>query len=129
MAKTEQTSKSTKNVQEKKDGNYNSIGLLVKNPPKRECDDLNCPYHGNIRIHGKIMTVKVIDMKSRRTAKVEWEEVVHVKKYERAYRIKRKLLVHKPDCLDIKIGDTVKIGETRPISKMKHFVIFDVLSE
>ncbi|MEM4396262.1 MAG: 30S ribosomal protein S17 [Candidatus Woesearchaeota archaeon] len=128
MTKTD-VEKTAKTVKEEKTTNYDLIGIPVKNPPKRVCDDVNCPFHGNIRIHGRIMTVKVVDMKSRRTAKVEWEEVIHVKKYERAYRIKRKLLVHKPDCLDIKVGDTVKIGETRPISKMKNFVIFDVLNE
>ncbi len=103
-----------------------NIGLNVK-PPKEVCNDPNCPFHGNIKVHGRILIAKVISTKSRKTAKVEWEEIVKVKKYERAYVAKRRLLVHNPECINAKPGDVVKIGETRPISKLKHFVILEIV--
>ena len=38
---------------------------------------------------------------------------------------KTKITVHIPECIDIKKQDKVKIGECRPISKTKKFVIID----
>ncbi|MEM2115464.1 MAG: 30S ribosomal protein S17 [Candidatus Woesearchaeota archaeon] len=110
-----------------KEKSLNNIGISVLNPPKKVCQDVNCPFHGRIKIHGRIMEGIVVSMKSRRTARIEWEEVIRVRKYERAYKIKRNMLVHKPDCIDVSIGDVVRVGETRPISKLKTFVIFDVI--
>jgi len=46
-----------------------------------------------------------------------------IPKYERYSKRRTKLLVHNPDCLNAQVGDVVKIMETRPLSKTKHFVV------
>ena len=35
-----------------------NIGLKVKEP-KRECNDIHCPFHGEISIRGKLFDGKV----------------------------------------------------------------------
>ncbi len=35
------------------------IGLDVK-PPERECDDKNCPFHGNLPVRGQVFRVRVV---------------------------------------------------------------------
>ena len=37
-----------------------------------------------------------------------------------------KIQAHKPDCIDVKVGDSVKIAECRQLSKTKHFVLVEV---
>ncbi len=102
-----------------------NIGINVKAPTKT-CNDKNCPFHGDLKVHGRQIVATVISLKSRKTAKVQWKEIVKLPKYERSYYETRTLLVHKPSCIDVEVGDVVKIMETRPISKLKHFVIVEV---
>ena len=102
-----------------------NIGINVK-APEKECNDKNCPFHGDLKVHGKQIVAKVVSLKSRKTAKVQWTEIVKLPKFERSYHETRTLLVHKPSCIDVNVGDTVKVMETRPISKLKHFVIVEV---
>ncbi len=92
------------------------------------CTDPNCPIHGNLKIRGNIFTAKVVSTgKMQRSVVVERHFIKKIRKYERLAREKRRLTVHKPDCIDVKPGDIVLIGETRKISKTKSFVIFDVV--
>lgn len=103
-----------------------NIGINVE-VPQRKCNDKNCPFHGDLKVHGRQIVAKVVSMKSRKTAKIEWTEIVKLPKFERQYEESRSLIVHKPSCLDVEVGDKVKVMETRPISKLKHFVIVDVV--
>ena len=49
--------------------------------------------------------------------------------YER-YRVKlSKLKAHNPPCIDAKVGDYVKIRQTRPLSKTKSFVIIEKMGK
>ncbi|MFH8110199.1 MAG: 30S ribosomal protein S17, partial [Candidatus Aenigmatarchaeota archaeon] len=36
-----------------------------------------------------------------------------------------RVYAHLPPCLDVKVGDKVKIAECRPLSKIKHFVVIE----
>lgn len=101
-----------------------SIGIDVK-APEKECTDKKCPFHGNIRPRGKLFTGTVIARDTGRTATVEWTYSVLVPKYERKEIRRTKIHVHNPQCIDAKIGDIVRIAETRPISKTKNFVIIE----
>ena len=38
----------------------------------------------------------------------------------------QRISAHKPDCIEVNIGDAVKIAECRPLSKTKHFVLVEV---
>jgi small subunit ribosomal protein S17 len=94
--------------------------------PEKECNDRNCPFHGTISVRGTVFVGKVRSAKARRTAIVEREFKRKIPKYERSERRISKFYAHNPDCISADEGNTVIIGETRPISKTKHFVILGV---
>jgi small subunit ribosomal protein S17 len=58
---------------------------------------------------------------------VEFERTVRVPKFERFARKKTKLHARINEKLDVKVGDMVKVQECRPLSKIIHFVVIDVL--
>ena len=91
--------------------------------PKKKCNDKDCPFHGNLKLHGKTFIGKVVKSRMQKTAIVEWTMYKSVPKYERYEKRRTKIKVHNPSCIDAQAGDTVKIIETRPLSKTKHFVI------
>jgi len=105
-----------------------NLGINVKSP-KRSCKDRNCPFHGDIKLRGRIFKGKVVKTLMNKTATVEWERSVLIPKYERFEKKMTRIKVHSPLCMDIKKGDEVRVVETRPISKTKNFVIIEVLNE
>jgi len=58
---------------------------------------------------------------------LEFERTVFIRKYERFYKKKTKLHARLPDSMihEINIGDYIKIRETRPISKIIHFIVVE----
>ena len=102
------------------------IGIDVK-APERECEDKNCPFHGTLPVRGQIMRGKVVKVYGK-TAVVERELIRYVPKYERYMKKRSKLHAHNPGCIRARPGDIVTIGECRPISKTKSFVILEVIS-
>jgi small subunit ribosomal protein S17 len=110
----------------KKQEKHNNIGLDAPGP-ENVCNNDKCPWHGHLKIRGRILKGKVVSSKGVDTAIVEWNFYKYAKKYERYERRKTKIAVHNPECIAAKVGDAVKIGECRPLSKSKRFVIFDKL--
>ncbi len=102
------------------------IGLDVK-APKVTCQDKHCPFHGEIKVRGRIFTGKVVKDSMHKTVTVEWPRLFYLPKYERFEKRKTRIKAHNPDCLKAKQGDNVKIMETRPISKTKNFVVVEIL--
>jgi len=100
------------------------IGIEVKSPSK-SCEDKNCPFHNSLKLRGRVFLGKVVSKDTHRTAKIEWSRIHPIPKYERFEYRKSGISVHNPSCLDIKVGDTVRAIECRPISKTKKFVIID----
>ena len=96
-------------------------------PPSKSCNDINCPFHGTLKMRGKQFTGKVVSDKMQKSAIVEWVGWKYIPKYERYKRTRTKVVAHNPSCLDAKEGDLVRIGECRPLSKTKNFVILKVL--
>jgi len=110
-----------------------NIGIPGVIPPKgkpEECKDLSCPYHGDTRIRGKITKGIVVSKKSKNTVIIRRDYVQFVKKYQRYERRNTRLACHLPDCLihDIEIGDLVRVGESRKISKTKAFIVLNKIS-
>ena len=103
------------------------IGYDVK-PPKKICEDPNCPFHGTLPIRGKILEGLVKSDKMQKTVVVERNYLHFVPKYERYERKHTRISAHKPDCISLKRGDKVKIAECRPLSKTKHFVVIEKMS-
>ena len=44
-------------------------------------------------------------------------------KYKKRYRVSKKFYVHADDPVKFNIGDTVTIGETKPVSKLKRWKV------
>ena len=76
---------------------------------------------------GRILVGKIIKKDISKTATVKVEHSHFIKKYERHEKRTSKIRVHNPEDIKAKIGDTVKIQETRPISKTKHFIITKII--
>ena len=49
-----------------------SAGLMVP-PPKRTCDDARCPFHGHVKVSGKILTGKVVSISDKQTVVIQRE--------------------------------------------------------
>lgn len=101
-----------------------NIGISTRLPNKK-CEDKHCPFHSGFKVRGKLFKGKVSKISSPRTAQVEFLRLLYLQKYERYEKRKSRIHVHDPPCIDIKLGDKVKIMECRPISKMKNFVIIE----
>ncbi|OGG73267.1 30S ribosomal protein S17 [Candidatus Kaiserbacteria bacterium RIFCSPLOWO2_01_FULL_53_17] len=76
---------------------------------------------------GKILEGVVVKSAMKDTATVEVSRYEKHPKYEKYLRRTKKFLVH-----DVgntaKVGDKVRIQETRPISKNKHFILLSISS-
>lgn len=102
------------------------IGLQAR-PPKDVCNSVKCPWHGYLKVRGRVFRGRVVSSRSLNTAVVQWDYYNYVPKYERYERRRTKIAAHNPSCIAAKQGDTVMIGECRPLSKSKAFVIFEKL--
>lgn len=81
----------------------------------------------NISVRGKTFTGTVVSAKMHRTVVVEWERRVLIPKFERYEKRKSKVKAHNPEAIDAQEGDIVKIQETRPLSKTKHFIVTEII--
>src|SRR3989344_3548555 len=100
------------------------IGMGIATP-KESCDDKNCPFHGEIKVRGRIFTGHVVSAKRHKTAKIEWERRYPLTKYERYERRRSSIHAHNPPCINAKEGDLVKAIECRPLSKTKTAIIVE----
>lgn len=75
--------------------------------------------------HGRIVTATVLSARAQKTATVFWDRRVYVPKFERYLKKRTKLQVHNPVEINAQPGDLVRIQQTRPLSKTKHFVIIE----
>jgi small subunit ribosomal protein S17 len=103
-----------------------SIGLDAT-PPEETCESKFCPWHGTLKVRGRIFKGKVVSSKPANTAVVKWNYFIHSQKYNRGLRKKTKVSAQNPACISAKQNDIVRIAECRPISKTKKFVIFEKL--
>jgi len=81
----------------------------------------------NYFVRGNIFEGIVTSAKAPKTVKVERILTKFVKKYERYKKSKSVIYAHNPESINAKEGDFVRVGETRPISKTKNFIVMDIL--
>ncbi len=91
--------------------------------PETTCNDINCPYHGQLKVHGRRFEGVVTSAKGEKTVAVSWTVFRKLDKYDRYIKIRSKVLAHNPECISAKLNDKVVIYETRPISRWKRFVV------
>jgi small subunit ribosomal protein S17 len=106
-----------------------AIGLNVQEP-EGTCTDENCPFHGTLSVRGQTIVGEVASTDMEKTVVVEREYDVKVPKYDRLMKRRSRIPAHAPPCMDLEVGDTVTIAETRPLSKTKsHAVVSRADSE
>lgn len=110
----------TKKISIKK--SQKSIGLTAP-APQATCTSEKCPWHGHLKVRGRTFRGTVTSSKAMNTAVVTWNYYRYLHKYERYERRKTNVIVHNPACIAAKAGDRVVIGECRPLSKGKRFVV------
>ena len=76
----------------------------------------------------KILTGTVVSLSMKNTAVVEVERTFRHRKYKKIIRKAKRYKVHMEDN-SATLGDTVRIQETRPISKDKHFTFIEVVKK
>ncbi|HIE41535.1 MAG TPA: 30S ribosomal protein S17 [Candidatus Aenigmarchaeota archaeon] len=104
-----------------------SIGLEVKYPEEK-CESRDCPFHGTLKIRGRIFDGIVVSLKPQNTVVIERHYLKFISKYERYERRKKRISIHRPSCMRLKKGDIVNVAECKPISKTKRHVIIEKLS-
>jgi len=94
-----------------------------------ECNDPNCPIHGHIKVRGTQIVGKVVSDKGKKQRL--WKESIQsmFTSTRRSLRKRSRIPAHNPECINAQVGDVVKIGETRRISKTKSFVVMEVLKK
>lgn len=102
-----------------------NIGVNVKSPGKKCEGDKHCPFHGEQNVRGRTFVGKVVRAKIPKCVTVEWSGLRFIPKYERYKKIRTRVKAHSPECISAVEGDTVKIMETRKISKTKNFVVIE----
>lgn len=102
-----------------------NIGIDVK-APERLCADPNCPFHGSLRIRGKLLSGRVVSVSAKNMAVVQRESTQFTNKYLRYLKKRHKLHAHVSPCMDLKVGETVTVAECKPISKTVSFVVVNI---
>jgi small subunit ribosomal protein S17 len=76
---------------------------------------------------GKVLSGKVASAHMDKTVIVEVTHLARHPLYKKTIRKSRRFAAHN-ELPDLKVGDQVRIEETRPISKNKHFRVAEKLS-
>ena len=97
--------------------------------PKKVCDDINCPFHGELPIRGRVLEGVVVSAKMDKTVIVERDYLSYISKFMRYERRRSRIPSHNPPCIDAKEGDRVTIAESRPVSKTVSFVVVEKAEE
>ena len=103
-----------------------NIGIQTAKP-KKTCKDNNCPFHGKLQCRGRIFKCTVLTVRMQKTANVGWERRHFLRKYERYEKRRTKVKAHNPEEINAKVGDLVRIAETRKLSKTKNFIVTEII--
>ena len=111
-----------------------AIGLDVEQPPEPENPDEydyeGCPFYGELPVRGQILEGEVVSTEMDKTVVVQREYDVNVPTYDRKMKRRSRIPAHVPGVLEpLAVGDTVRIAETRPLSKTKSHVVVEVVEE
>ncbi|KAG9393382.1 Ribosomal protein S17 [Carpediemonas membranifera] len=103
-------------------GKARNVGMGIKAPTtSEEYFDKKCPFRGDVAIRGRILRGVVVSAKMQRTIIVRRDYLHFVQKYKRYERRHKHIAVHLSPAFKVNPGDTVTIGECRPLSKTVRF--------
>ena len=97
--------------------------------PASECNEIDCPFHGTLAVRGRMLEGQVVSIRMQKSCVVQISYTRYDKKYERYARMRSRITAHRTPCIPVKVGDTVRIAECRPLSKTKSFVVVEILKE
>ncbi|MHA1278645.1 MAG: 30S ribosomal protein S17 [Candidatus Helarchaeota archaeon] len=103
-----------------------NIGFEVE-APRKECEDAHCPFHGHLTLRGRIFNGTVIKRNMNNACVVRRDFLRYIPKYNRYERKHSNINCHVPPCIEISVGDEVKIAECRPISKTISFTVVELI--
>lgn len=108
-----------------------NVGLGIKTP-REAIDgsyiDKKCPFTGNVAIRGRLLTGVVKSLKMKRTLTIRRDYLHYIKKYNRFEKRHKNISAHVSPCfLDIELGDSVLVGQCRPLSKTVRFNVLKVM--
>ncbi|KAF7513820.1 hypothetical protein GJ744_007871 [Endocarpon pusillum] len=109
---------------------YKDIGLGFKTPKEAITGsyiDKKCPFTGMVSIRGRILTGKVVSTKMHRTLIIRREYLHFIPKYARYEKRHSNLAAHVSPAFRVEDGDTVTVGQCRPLSKTVRFNVIKVL--
>lgn len=84
------------------------------------------PVKFAVGTHGRTFE-GVVTKKFPQRAVIEFEREVYVPKFERYYKKKTRLHAKIPAGLSVEVGDFIKIRECRPLSKIIHFMVVEII--
>jgi small subunit ribosomal protein S17 len=101
-----------------------NFGIAVT-PPRKDCADILCPFHGRLSVRGKLLSGIVVSAKAKNMIVVSREFPHQVSKYQRYERSRSRVHAYLPECIDVTEGDEITIAECRPLSKTVSFVVIE----
>jgi small subunit ribosomal protein S11e len=107
------------------------VGLGFKTPKEAiegHYIDKKCPFtSASVSIRGRILTGVVVSTKMKRTIIIRREYLHYIKKYNRYEKRHKNLAAHLSPCfIGVEVGDTVTVGQCRPLSKTVRFNVLKV---
>ncbi|PIN84263.1 30S ribosomal protein S17 [Candidatus Micrarchaeota archaeon CG11_big_fil_rev_8_21_14_0_20_47_5] len=81
-----------------------------------------------LSVRGLTATGQVVSDKGKKTVIVKRNLEKYMSKYNRYARTTSRIPAHNPDEMGAKLGDIVKIGQCRKISKTKAWVVTEIVS-
>jgi len=102
-----------------------STAGLELSPPKKTCEDERCPFHGHVKVRGRLLTGRVVSIAGRSFVVVQMEYLHRIRKFGRYERRRSRVTAHLPPCIESREGDTAMIAECRPLSKSISFVVVE----
>uniref|UniRef100_A0A1D1XST1 40S ribosomal protein S11-B n=1 Tax=Anthurium amnicola TaxID=1678845 RepID=A0A1D1XST1_9ARAE len=109
---------------------YKDVGLGFKTPKEAiegHYIDKKCPWTGMVSIRGRVLTGVVVSTKMKRTIIVRREYLHYITKYNRYEKRHKNVAAHlSPAFIGVQAGDTVTLGQCRPLSKTVRFNVLKV---
>ncbi|KAJ7900326.1 ribosomal protein S17-domain-containing protein [Mycena olivaceomarginata] len=107
---------------------YKDVGLGFKTPRRSHQRHIHwsCPFTGDISIRGRILTGKVVSTKMTRTLIIRRDYLHYIPKYNRYEKRHKNLAAHVSPAFRVEVGDTVTVGQCRPLSKTVRFNVLRV---
>jgi len=88
--------------------------------------DKKCPFTSNVSIRGRILKGVVRSTKMKRTVILRRDYLHFIPKYNRYEKRHKTLAAHVSPAFRVKEGDSVVVGECRPLSKTVRFNVLKI---